>query len=414
MSRIGIVRHFYYPDDPRVRREAEALAAAGHEVEVICLRRDGEAAREEVGGVRVFRLPLDHRRGSFRRYLAEYGASIALSALFLLRRSVPRRYDIVQVNTIPDALVFAALGPKLLGARIVIDMHECMPELFEAEHGKGPGHPVNRLLARAEQWSMAFADQVITCTEQQKATFVRRGTPADKIAVALNCGDEALYRPQTAEPVRWDVGGPFRLITHGLVAERYGQDTLVRAVALLRDELPGLAVEVYGQGEYLPRLRALVAELGVGDRVRIAGYVPHEELLAAIGRAHVGVVAAKRDVFRDLTHTNKMFEYALMRKPVVIAETSAVRAYFDDDSFAYFRSADPADLARALRELYHHPERADAMIASAAARCRGYAWARQREIYRAAVLGGPTPAKTANVVDAVEASGALAGARTEA
>jgi glycosyltransferase involved in cell wall biosynthesis len=309
------------------------------------------------------------------------------------------------VNTIPDALVFAAALPKLLGARIVIDMHECMPELFQAEHGKAAQHPMSRVLGRLEQWSMAFADQVVTCTDQQKAVFVARGTPASKIAVTLNCGDEALYRPQTTEPVSWVTGGPFRLITHGLVAERYGQDTLVRAVALLRDEIPDLALDVYGAGEYLPRLRNLVDELGVGDRVRLAGFVPHEELLAAIGRAHVGVVAAKRDVFRDLTHTNKMFEYALMRKPVVIAETSAVRAYFDDECFSFFRSADPADLARALKDLYLHPERASAMIERSSQLCQRYAWARQREIYRAAVLGVPTDGGSV---------GTLAGARTEA
>src|SRR5262245_31853116 len=98
MARIGIVRSFYYPHDPRVRREAEALVAAGHEVDVICLRQDGELASEVVRGVRILRLPLTHRRGSFRRYAFEYSASILLSSLMLVRQSLPRRYDIVQVN----------------------------------------------------------------------------------------------------------------------------------------------------------------------------------------------------------------------------------------------------------------------------------------------------------------------------
>src|SRR4051812_20189329 len=115
MSRIAIVRHFYYPTDPRVRREAEALAAAGHEVDIICLRRSGEAPRELVNGVNVIRLPLEHRRGSFGRYAFEYGASIGMAFLALLGRSWNRRYDIVQVNTIPDFLVFAAAGCKARG-----------------------------------------------------------------------------------------------------------------------------------------------------------------------------------------------------------------------------------------------------------------------------------------------------------
>ena len=64
MSGSASSAEFYYPEDPRVRREAEALASAGHEVDVICLRRITESARETVNGVTIYRLPLDHQRGS--------------------------------------------------------------------------------------------------------------------------------------------------------------------------------------------------------------------------------------------------------------------------------------------------------------------------------------------------------------
>ena len=183
--------------------------------------------------------------------------------------------------------------------------------------------------------------------------------------MVLNAANSAIFRPRTPEPVRWQPGERFEMVAHGLIAERYGLDTMVRATALLSNDIPEVRLHVYGKGDYQPELEALVRELGVADRVLIHGFVPEEELLEGIARAHVGVIAAKRDTFRDMTHTQKMYEYVAMRKPVVIAETPAVRTHFDDLCFQFFTSNDPADLARALRELYYNPDRALRMISSA-------------------------------------------------
>lgn len=387
MSRVCVVRQFHYPADPRVRREAEALVADGHEVDVICLRQPGESAREVVNGVDIHRLPLDHERGSLGRYLYEYSTFFVMAFFKLMALFVRRRYDIVHVNTMPDFLVFVSVVCKLFGARVIIDMHECVPELYQTKYSLNARHPVIRLLALVEQWSMAFADQVITCTEQQKAVFVARGTPAEKIAVVLNSANTSIFQPGDAEPRMWTPGDELVLVSHGLVVERYGLDTIVRAVAILKQDIPTIRLRVLGRGEYLPELTALVRELGVEEQVWLAGFIPESDMLDAIRTAHIGVVAVKRDAFRDLTHTNKMYECIAMRKPVVIAETAAVRAYFDDTSFQYFASDDPADLARTILHLYHHPERARQMVEHATWQSQAYHWDVQRELYCQAVRG---------------------------
>jgi glycosyltransferase involved in cell wall biosynthesis len=317
----------------------------------------------------------------------EYSAFFVLVFIILTARFIRRGYDVVQVNSLPDFLIFATASAKLFGARIVLDMHECTPELFCTKYRVSPRHPIVPILCWIEQISLAFADQVITCTPQQRDVFASRGTPPEKIAVVLNAANSAIFRPRTPEPVLWETGGRFDLVAHGLIAERYGIDTMVRAVALLRCEIPGIVLHVYGKGDYLPELEALVQQLGVSDQVIIHGFVPEEDLLDGIARAHVGVIAAKRDNFRDLTHTQKMYEYVAMRKPVVIAETQAIRTHFDDSCFQFFTSDDPADLARALRELYHNPNRASTMIESASRRYRAYDWQAQRHVYSAAALG---------------------------
>jgi glycosyltransferase involved in cell wall biosynthesis len=173
------------------------------------------------------------------------------------------------------------------------------------------------------------------------------------------------------------------LICHGSVEERYGLDTTIRAVALLKEELPELRFDVYGAGAYLPSLKALARDLGVEQQVFFSGrFVPIDDLVQAIAAADVGVVAMKRDAFRDLTHCNKMYDFVTMRVPAIISRTRSVEAYFPDACFEYFESDDAADLARAIRVLHDDPERRRRLVEEAARVNEPYRWPRQREHYQ--------------------------------
>jgi glycosyltransferase involved in cell wall biosynthesis len=304
-----------------------------------------------------------------------------LAAFLHLRR----RYDVVQANTIPDSIVFASIVPKLLGAKVVLDLHECVPEFIATKYGLPSRHPLVRLSAFVEQAAIRYADRVVTCTQEMKDVFVARGAPAEKIDVVLNAADESIfdvgkYPPQLRQP------GRFTLVCHGSVEERYGHDTLIEAVALLRDEIPELRLDVYGEGSFLAEVEELVRQRGLEDRVWFAGeYVPIEQLLSGLARADAGVVAMKKDAFRDLTHCNKMYDLIAMRRPAVISRTRSVQNYFDEDCFEYFDADDAADLARAIRELHLRPQLADRLVRRASEVNEPYRWCHQREIYRRSV-----------------------------
>jgi glycosyltransferase involved in cell wall biosynthesis len=386
MARICVIRQFFFPRDVRVRRQVGALTAAGHEVDVICVRRPGEPLRERLGAVRVHRVPIRIERGGRARYLLQYGAFLTAAGALAGALHLRRRFDLVQVNTLPDALVFAAAIPRLLGARVLLDLHECMPEFFATKFGVGLDHPAVRLLGRIEQASIRFADHAITCTELMREAFIGRGAPPEKIGVVLNSADEELYDVASHPPDPKARPG-FTLVCPGAIEEHYGVDTLVRGAALLRDEIPDLRVEVYGEGSYRPRLEQLIRELGMEDRVVLGGFVPDAELVRAIATADAGVVAVKRDAFRDLTHCNKMFEFITMRRPAIVSGTRAVEAYFDDGCFLLFRSGDEHDLARAIRVLHADPAVSERLVRRAAEVNEPYRWPRQRELYVAIVEG---------------------------
>jgi glycosyltransferase involved in cell wall biosynthesis len=386
MARILIIRQYRFPKDIHVRREVQALLDDGHEVDVIGLAGDDEPRRDTWNGVRVRRLPLATKRSSGLRYLFEYGVFALYAAALGTAWHLRRRYDLVQVHSLPDTHVFAALVPKLLGAKVMLDLLETMPEFFSTRF-KGAPPRVTRVVELAEQASIRFADHVITCTEQMKEAFVGRGAPPEKIDVILNSADEAIYDAER-HPPRPRQPGRFSLIMHGTVEERYGIDTAVEALALLADEIPELELQVYGGGTYRDVLARLAEERGVADRVHIQrDWVPLEDVVDAIADADAGVVAMKRDAFRDLTHCNKMYELITMRRPTLMSRTRSVEAYFDDGCFAWFESDDPTDLARAIRRIHADPALADAMVERASARNEDYRWHHQREHYQRVVRG---------------------------
>ena len=377
---VLIIRQNHVPVDPRVRRELHALLDAGHRVDVLCTRGRGERWYERDGSMRIIRVPLFHRRGGVPGFLLEYLLFFVVAFVGSALLQLVRRYRVVQVNTLPDALVFAAVVPRMLGARVLLDLHECMPEFFMTKYGVAARHPAVRLLGVLEQAAIRFADHALTCTDDMRDAFVARGAVADDITVVLNSADETAFDPDRHPPRAPD--DRFVLICHGAIEPRYGLDTTIRAVGLLADELPGLRLEVYGNGSQTPVLRGLADEIGVGDRVTFSdGYVPLDALVAAIARADVGVVAIARDPFRDLTHCNKMYDFVAMRRPAVCSRTTSALAYFDEDSFEWFESGDERALADAIRALHDDPDRRRRLVSHAAARAEPYRWVHQRGVY---------------------------------
>jgi glycosyltransferase involved in cell wall biosynthesis/peptidoglycan/xylan/chitin deacetylase (PgdA/CDA1 family) len=383
-ERILVIRQGSITFDPRVRREVAALLDAGHTVDVIGVGEPGEPGRRRSGALTVYNLPSALRSvgGSASGYVLRYGAFLLLAGLLSGALHMRRRYALVQVHSLPDVLVFAALIPKLLGARVVLDLHEMMTEFFGAKFGAAPGSLPWRAVAAAEQASIRFADYAFTCTNEMRAAFIARGADAGRLGVVLNSSEEDVFDVERHPPRGSDDGG-FVILCHGSVEVRYGIDTAIEAVALLRDEIPGLRLQVFGDGSYVEPARALAAARGVADRVAINGrWEPMPVLLDAIAGCDAGLVAMKRDAFRDLTHCNKMYDLVTMRRPVLMSRTRSVQAYFDEECFEYFESDDPRALADAIVALHGDPARRAARVRHATNALEPYRWPRQREIYQ--------------------------------
>jgi glycosyltransferase involved in cell wall biosynthesis len=380
-KRICFVRQSIYPEELSVRREVETVHRAGFETHVISLAAPSGARSgrgpEIIDGVHVHRLPLRRQKSHLGRYLYDYAAFTVAAALRLTGLHLRHPFDAIQVNTMPDFLVFATLLPKLLGAKVAVMMQEPVPELWETLRET----PAPKLLRLAEQWALAYADAAFTVTQQLKEAYVARGAAADKITVILNVPESRFLLDQA--PLSGGAPDPshFTLICHGAIEERYGQDTLLQAVAALRESLPCLRLRITGDGRYREAFLAQRDALGLQAQVAYLGYVSLAQLADELRCADVGVVAQKASVYSHLVHTNKMYDFLAFGKPVIASRLRSVSAYFDEASLAYFTPGNPQDLARVILDLYQHPEKRQALVANSQALYARYRWENQKENY---------------------------------
>jgi glycosyltransferase involved in cell wall biosynthesis len=378
-----------YPSDPRVRREAEALIEAGMAVEVICLRGKDEPARETINGVLARRVPIARKRGGKIRYIFEYLLFFCAAFFMLCGLSLRRRYRIVHVHNMPDFLVFTALVPRLLGARVVLDLHDPTPEVFQTKYGIGTGSRPFRLLVAIEKWSIRFANLVLTPNIRFEKLFIERGCPPEKIKIVMNSPDESIFRPPNGGNGHGANGNgcrtadspgpkPFVIMFHGGVYERHGLNTALHALAKVRRQAPELRLDVYGDGDYVEAFQALVAELRLGDLVRYYGKVSLETIAQAIPNADLGLIPNNRSPFTLINMPTRIFEYLSMGRPAIVPRTPGILDYFGEDEMFFFEPGNVDDLARVLVEASRNRDKRRRVMEKARPIYERHAWRQEK------------------------------------
>lgn len=379
-ARIAMVVLSYYPADPRPRREAEALLDQGYLVDVICLRGEEQARHEIVNGVGVYRLPLKHRRGSKIRYLWEYAVFFVMSFFTLSSLYLHKKYRLIHVHNMPDFLVFCSLLPRLLGAKIILDLHDPMPEVFMAKYSMTRKDYFIQLLCLQEKHSIRFSDLVLTPNMAFRDLFVSRGCPESKIHIVMNSPDEKIFSCLEKSEMSHDNNNHvFQVMYHGTIIKRNGLDVALKAVAQIREKIPHLVFHVYGGGEYLEPTKSLSAKLGLKDSVNFHGHVPLEKIAQDIQFVDVGLIPNKPSIHWENAVPTRIFECLCMRKPVIVPRTKGIMDYFDEESMFFHEPGDQESLADAIFEVYQDSERRKSVLHKGISVYRKYRWELQRQ-----------------------------------
>jgi len=363
-ARICMIVQQVYDQDARVMRYTEALLQAGALVDVLSTPGDEKMPIDRGGGLRVFTIPLAHTSQSIIAYLFEYLMAMLNFSFRLLALHFRASYDVIHVHNMPDFLVFAALIPRIFGTKLILDIHDPMPEFYQAKFQKEANHPLVLLMKLQERWSAAFAHAVLTANPTFKENLIIRGIPAEKITVTQNLPDRSIFNREQYVRIT-DRSKKFTLLYPGTIAPRYGLDIAIRSLTYLMHEIPVIWLRLIGDyNKHSQELKQLSIDLGVDHLVEFITLIPRDDIPKEMSLADIGIYPALPDPHMSIAMPGKVLEYAIMGLPTVTSRLPVLEDVFSDNTVYYVPSGDPKAFAAAILDLYHHPEKCDALVKS--------------------------------------------------
>ena len=377
--RACMLAYTFYENDGRVLRYAEALANDGAQVDAIVLRRPGQAGEDTIRGVRVLRVQERQKNEPNKWvYLWRVLRFFFRSMFEITRRHIESPYDVIHVHSVPDFEIFAAFIPRLLGAKLVLDIHDIVPEFYAAKFKVSEKSSIFRVLKVVERASAAFADHVIIANDLWLKRIAERSSHPAKCSAMINFPDATIFDPALRDRV---ADGRFVVMYPGTLSWHQGLDLAIAAVARVAADAPHLELHIYGEGPARDGLAEQIVQLKLQDRVFLRPPLPIREIARVMANADLGVVPKRNDAFGGDAFSTKTLEFMSLNVPIVVAATRVDRFYYDDELVRFFEPDNADDLAAALLEAGLHPERNAARASRALAFAGENSWARKKGEY---------------------------------
>lgn len=381
---VGMLVHGFYPRDLRVRREAEALAEAKYRVEVVCLKAPKQSGKirelrqDEVNGVNIHRLPLTRKRGKVFRYFFEYIGLLILGTWKLTRLHFKSPFQVVHIHNMPDILVLAGLIPKWMGAKLLLDIHDPMPEAYVSTHRLGRNSWILKLLRWQEKFSCRLAQRVISVNETMRENLERKDLPSRKIFILHNFPDTK-YLPIKHVIDRWPRRKDRLIMLYaGTITEHYRLDLAIEALALVTKDIPGIKLRILGDGNELNRVLQLAHDLGVEDYVEHIDSVDIDKVREIMEDADVGISTHQGGAFGELYFAQKILDYLTQSIPVISSRTKTIMKYIPEDAIFYFEPENAEDMARKIIQIWREPDLVRRKMRNAKEILPRYIWERER------------------------------------
>lgn len=343
--RVLMVAYSYYETDNRIRRYAETLARRGDQVEVVSLRKKGQQETGILNQVKVFRI---QQREINERTKFDYLFRIVLflfnSFIFITRQHLKEKYDLIHVHSVPDFEVFAALVPKLTGTKVILDIHDIVPEFYASKFNTGKDSLVTKMLEFIERICCQFSDHVIISNHIWGERLIQRSVEEQRCSVILNYPDPVIFNC-SREKKKSD---KFILMYPGTVSWHQGIDIAVRAMHQVCKKNPNIEFHIYGKGPEEKKVRKLVDTLQLTDNVKFCDLLPIDEIVEKMYDADLGIVPKRDDEFGGEAFSTKILEFMILGVPVLIAETKVDRYYFNESVVTFFKSENANDLAEKI------------------------------------------------------------------
>lgn len=375
---ICMVAYSFYDSDNRVRRYAEALVKKGNSVDVLAIGHKGQKTSEKINGVRVYRVQKRVRNERNKwSYLVRLGYFLLKTFFVISWFQIIRRYRLIHVHSVPDFEIFAALVPKLLGARLILDVHDIVPEFYMSKFGGGKDSLGFRLLVLVEKLSCMFADHVVISNHLWEKAITGRSVPVEKCTTILNYPDTSVFK----RPEHVLQRGGLVLLYPGTLSRHQGLHLAIQAFAEISPLYSDAEFHIYGEGPDKEMLIKQAAESGSGDRIKFFSQLSLEEVSVRMAGSDIGIVPKLGEGFGGNAFSTKILEFMVMGVPVICSRTMVDPYYFNEKVVSFFSPGEAADLARAMKEMMSDTVMRKTQAENALEFVKDYTWQGNQKLY---------------------------------
>jgi glycosyltransferase involved in cell wall biosynthesis len=344
-----------YQYDARVRREAETLyRSEKFKVSILTLKAGSRPRHFNLNGVQVIEVNQRKYEGQKKsRYIISYFHFLIRCFAICTWMFLKRQIDIIHIHNMPDFLIFAGIVPRLLGRKLILDIHDSVPETYLSKFSE-KNSLMFKLMCLEEITSTIFAHRIICVNHVQKNAVVARGVSPTRITVSMNVPDPVLFPVNGIVKAPLKCGKAFRMIYHGTIANRLGVDLIVKVVAELAKKIPHLQFHLWAKaGAPLESIVKLAISLNVYDRLRILpGGIALENLADSLKVMDLGVIGNRKGSATNLMLPVKMLEYIAVGVPVVAPRLQCIQYYFSDEMVSFYEPENVSSMSYAILRLH--------------------------------------------------------------
>jgi glycosyltransferase involved in cell wall biosynthesis len=287
------------------------------------------------------------------KYVSSYLHFLLLSFIACTKLFIRNSVDIIYVHNMPNFLVFAAIVPLLFGKKVILDIHDTLIETYSTKF--------RSLSNKISMWSLyleeyiccALACKIICVNDVQREALIKRCIPQRKIVISMNVPDPKRFCAEKKELGFREKKDGFRMVYYGTMAKMLGIDVAIKAVALLKDRIPGFEFHIIGSRGETEEFINLSERLGVERVIKFyREFFSLEDLFKIVDDMDLGIVPNRKNPATELMLPVKMLESIALGIPVVVPRLKAIEYYFGDDMVFYFEPDNVDSLARTIYEAY--------------------------------------------------------------
>lgn len=377
-GKVCMVVYAYYFTDARVKGYVKYLAKKGIKVDILALKEpDKKLKKEKISSnIEIYYLTDKYIGKSVLGYIWSYLKFFifAFWKLTLLWRK--NHYPIIHIHNMPNFIVFSAVIPKILGAKIILDMHDIMSLNYQSKYGNSK---LGAFLGAEERLSSFFANKIICADHFQKDFLIKkRGINKNKISVIMNFPYLDIFKYNIEKRQNKSI---LNIVYHGTITYRLGIDLILKAIAKVKDSIP-IKFYLYGTGDYMEECLKLITQEKLQDIVHTSKrFFAMENLPNLLKDKDLGIIGNRKLTISQYLLPVKMMEYMAMGIPVIAPRLSNISHYFNENMLCFYEPENVDDLADKIIYLYKNKKIRSKLVKNAYTYIQQHNWKQEFNKY---------------------------------